>query len=438
MQGDTVEARRGNRSHCGESALVVGAGFSGLMVAYRLVLSGQRTCLVDVTNDSGGVMRDDFIGGSPHLSGCHLIQAHMPEAFGFALPFHRELVSTSNKVSSWTQSGGLITRQKGVEGPTTSGDPNEWVPSETLSSGVREESVADRLSRYPLKLQKQFGSWVSPLGLNLETTAGESLEALQMKRVFYGPEYHDSLVQIKSRDPIADDMLGVAPDQPREVLIARKGYSSWFDGALEELRALGVCFHPNSAARPFLRGQKMHLRLRDETISPPMGFWCANPTPLVKALFPGRRLDGPSQLLSAWHVDVKQVDDPTFAYVQFFGHPAGVTRGTKYVFDGVQRVVVESIASTRTEIGKAQTTILDAAREVGVQPQTVTGPFTRRAYLTVSISDLALLQELGGELANVGWGHSGLHFFSRPKKLSWLSQEFSRYGFPASGAATSR
>lgn len=408
---------------CADAVCVVGAGFSGVMAAYRLALSGHPVCLVDLARRPGGVMQDDFIGSRPHLSGCHLIQQDVAEAHGFTLPAKDQLVSTPNQVSSWTRSSAGIQRERNVEGPISSADPLNWISTGLSGPNRLRESLGDRLRAYPDEVRLELLQWTASLGLDPDLVHQDSLEALQLRRVFVPSRYRDTLQELKNRDAKADEMFGVSPRTLRQVLIAKNGYSRWFEAAVVELLELGVHYRPVAAAKPSVRNGQIHLELDGKTYTPRIGFWCANPSPLGKALMPGVRWDGQSQLLTAWHVEVDQGANSALNYVQFFGHPYGVIRATKYQFGGIQRVVVESLASTRSATDAAAQSVFEAAEETGAAPRSLLGNFTRRAYLTMSVADWHHLQEMGERLNDLGWIHSGLQYFSRPRKLAWLDEE---------------
>jgi len=393
------------------------------MAAYRLALSGYPVCLVDVTRRPGGVMKDDFIGSRPHLSGCHLIQRDMPEAYGFTIPARDQLVSTPNQVSSWTRSSAGIEREGNVEGPVSSANPSDWKSMSFTRRNIRGESLEDRLRRYPNEVRHELLQWTAFLDLDPALVHQDSLEALQLKRVFLPSEHQDVLTELKSRNVEVDDLFGVAPRNPRQVLIARNGYSRWFEAAVVELIEMGVHYRSGVVAKPSIRKGRFYIDLDGEVYSPSHGFWCANPNPLGKALMPGVRWDGYSQLLTAWHFEAEKGTNSALSYVQFFGHPQGVIRATQYQFEGTQRVVVESLAPNRRTVNTAAPSILEAGRETGVTPGAFLGRFTRRAYLTLSVDDSHRLQELGQRLREIGWIHSGLQYFSRPRKLVWLDQE---------------
>ncbi|MDA9802801.1 NAD(P)-binding protein [bacterium] len=413
----------GARHKCADAVCVVGAGFSGVMAAYRLALSGYPVCLVDLSRRPGGVMQDDFIESRPHLSGCHLIQQDVPEAYGFKLPAKDQLVSSPNQVSSWTRSSTGIQRESNVEGPISCANPLDWNSTGFSRPNRQRESLGDRLQAYPDEVRLELLQWTTSLGLDSDRLHQDSLEALQLRRVYFPSRYRDVLQELKNQDSKADELFGVAPRDLRQVLIAKNGYSRWFEAAVVELMELGVHYRPGAAAKPSIRSGQIRLELDGESFTPPLGFWCANPNPLGKALMPGVRWDGQSKLLTAWHVEVDQGADSALSYVQFFGHPYGVIRATKYQFGGIQRVVVESLASTRRAAGTAAPSVLEAAQETGAVPRALLGNFTRRSYLTMSVTDSHHLQEMGQRLNDLGWIHSGLQYFSRPRKLAWLDEE---------------
>ena len=411
------------RHSCSDSVSVVGAGFSGILAAYRLALSGYPVCLIDMDEQPGGVMKDDVIGGIPHLSGCHVIQSEMPEEYGFKLPAREDLVLSPNRVSSVTWSNNETCFENGIEGPISSTHPKSFMEKLDGPTEIHGESLADRIERYPEEIRLEIEEWTGLLSLAPGLVHQDSLEALQLRRVFFPSRHAQDVRELKGKNSLADDLFGVAPTRARKILLPMNGYSAWFASAINELRDLGVHYLPNRAAKPIVQDGRIHLRLGEDYFCPSVGIWCANPTPLAKALMPESRWDGQSHLLTAWHVEIDDETDTDFNYVQFFGHPSGVIRATQYQFGGVRRALVESLATTRQSASAARPAVLEAARKSGVIPRAILAAFTRRSYLTVSMHDRYQFRTMGQRLHEFGWAHSGLHLYSRSKRLAWLNDE---------------
>ena len=423
-----VERRRKDHD-CTAAVCVVGAGFSGVMAAHRLATEGHSVYLFDSGDEAGGVMRDDFVHGVPLLSGCQVIQGDAAMEYGFVMPAVNDLLTVPNEVSSWSQSSQGILREHGVEGPVSATDPRNWSERPEGQHEVRLKSATSRIASYSPDVQREFRTWISNLNLDPAQIDEDSLEAVQMKRVFFQPRYREATLELKARDPVADELLGVKPRKPRDVLFPRQGYSHWFRQALAELRRLGVHYFPSTVARPIERDGKLMLKTRTRLHNPRFGIWCANPIPVAKLLMPGVRWDNQSQLITAWHIDVEQDPNYRFGYVQFFGHPKGLMRATRYEYAGVQRVLVESRSSSRHSVELPADAVLEAARETGARPRGELARFTRRAYLTISTADQIRLDDLGHRLQAHGWLHGGWHLYSRSGKLAWIASALSSTGF---------
>lgn len=407
---------------CADSVWVVGGGFTGVASALTLHGAGHAVCLYERDPELGGVLRDDFVAGSPRMRGCHVIQKELSSTLLSKWNLDSHFTEVANDVSSKTWHGGAAIHRRGPEGPLCESDPRQSNLATTACIKA-PEILADRLSLYPTADQLLLHEILLSLGIDAKDIYADSVYALQLNRLYSVGVGAHALREAKVKFPLMDELYGVAPETPKNILLPKDGYSSFFAAALDIMREAGICVHLDQAVNVQTQKSEVVFRNGADVPSRRGGIWCASPTVLQARLNPHKSLSNLAMRHTRWHVQVRQPTKPNFSYIQYFGHPENLSRATAYEYKGVQHAVVESLSAHKWQGTNQERSILEAVRNLNLTPVKVESRETSAAYPLVSVLDAAKLKNLELQLKEEKWVHGAWLSVGRAAKLAKILEE---------------
>ena len=419
---------------CADSVWVVGGGFTGVASALSLVGAGHTVCLHERDPELGGVLRDDFVAGAPRMRGCHVIQADLSNTVLSPWNLDSHFTEVANDVFSKTWHRGVTMHSRGPEGPLCESDPRQLGLAATNFVNT-PELLADRIALYPAADQLLLHEILSNLGIEHQDIYADSVSALQLNRLYpLGPGAHE-LFAAKAKIPLIDELYGVAPTTPKNVLLPKDGYSSFFSAAGQVMREAGICMHLDEVVDVQVNKGEVVFRNSAGIPSRKGGIWCASPTVLQARLNPLDPLNNLAMRHTRWHVQVQQPAKPYFAYVQYFGHPEHLLRATAYEYKGVQHAVVESLSAHKLQAANRERSVLQAVRDLNLTPVQFESQKRSAAYPLISSQDAAKLKVLEFQLKREKWVHGAWLSVGRTAKVEKILDETAQWALGLWGEA---
>jgi len=398
--------------------LVAGAGISGCAAALAASEAGHEVTLLEVGRTAGGVLRDEEINTGSWYRNCQYFNVGTEWFDLFLRCSGARFTMFPHRYGSWNDLFMTRVAQQDFAQVVVPGAEARPITDETALS-----SVADRLSRYPHSVSKEVRRWADSWG-DLETLHHENSDLMQVGRVFHCDDV-DGTISCKRLSEIGELLYGVPRDIHRPALPVREaalpidGWNRAFEAVTRALVARRVRVEFGARASVRLERCRVQVDFLQETCSPDLVVWCANPHPLMTALGLGR-LDSPVTKMSSLLCEVDGSLPPQPMYWQVFSRSMPIVRLFFHEHRQVPRLTVEAFDSRleMPEVAKLASEVLkDFGFDMRLKPVAVVPD---RRYVLTTIRDRDLLSSMDDLATRVPVVTGGWSFFGRDQRIGHI------------------
>ena len=128
-----------------------------------------------------------------------------------------------------------------------------------------------------------------------------------------------------------------------------------------------------------------------------------------------------------WHIKVRQPEEATMSYIQYFGHPHAIVRATTYAYGGTQYAVVERIGKRGQTTSPSEHDLMQCVVDLDLEPIEIEGASRTATYPVISINDFLRLSALEQGLRGVDWVHGAWLKFGRTAKIQAISKNLQEW-----------
>ena len=255
---------------------IVGGGFTGMASLARL--SNEDAHLYESTSVLGGVHQDLIVNGHIFFSGCQYLDS--PAIWQKYIDLNKlPCTKFTHTYGSYTDIFGLPTFSHEFGGPVYSSSELDF----QLPISVPGLSLFERIKSYPPPISQGLNTWFESIGINTAVTHSSVAASFQASRV-YCSQYSSELFQLKSINPVIDNMFGLPRHwvglKPLISYLPISGYNNFFSHLSSIVGDTRTTL--NTPVRPQITDSLLQLNPSSSGHVPKCVIWTANPLPLIR------------------------------------------------------------------------------------------------------------------------------------------------------------